>query len=100
MDNITITIEMILAISGAISVIGGGTAVIFRMINPFKTLKEKVAKNEELLKKDNTRLMDIENSDKVICQCLLALLDHEITNNSIDKLKTARKNLQDYLIER
>ena len=42
----------------------------------------------------------IENSNEIICESLFALLNHEITGNSVDKLIKQRDNLQKYLIEK
>ena len=40
----------------------------------------------------------IENSNEIICESLFALLNHEITGNSVDKLIKQRDNLKKYLI--
>lgn len=100
MNDLMITINMILAICGGISVIGGGVAVIIKLISPIRKMKGAIHENAVAIHNDEIKLGEIEECDKVICQCLLAILDHNITNNSIDKLKAARKNLQDFLIER
>ena len=36
---------------------------------------------------------------KAVCRGILALLNHEITGNSVDKLKRAQDLIQDYLID-
>ena len=36
---------------------------------------------------------------KAACRGILALLNHEITGNSVDKLKKAKENMEDYLID-
>jgi len=36
----------------------------------------------------------------MILQCLLVIINHDITGNGIDKMKDARDKLQEYLIER
>lgn len=35
-----------------------------------------------------------------MCRGMLALLNHEITGNSIDKLKDAQADMTDFLIQR
>jgi hypothetical protein len=52
------------------------------------------------LEKDYRRLTDLEEENRAFARALLALLDHEITGNSVDKLKDARAALQTYLIEK
>lgn len=36
---------------------------------------------------------------KAACRGILALLNHEITGNSVDKLKTAKEKMEDYLLD-
>ena len=100
MEEITITLKTLLAIFSELAVIGGGTAVIVRMLSPFRSLKKQVGKHAELLSKDNQRLIAVEQGNRIICKSMLALLDHEITGNSVEKLKATRQELQNYLIER
>lgn len=100
MAELTITLKTLLAIFSGLAVIGGGTAVIVRMLTPFRSLKKQVNRHHELLEKDNRRIANIEEGNKMICRCMLALLDHEITGNSVEKLKETRQELQNYLIER
>lgn len=50
---------------------------------------------------DNSERIDsIEECNKVVCKALIAMLSHEINGNSIDKLKKAMQDLQEYLIDR
>ena len=35
-----------------------------------------------------------------MCATMLALLDHSITGNSVDKLKKAREEMQEFIIHR
>ena len=45
-------------------------------------------------------LKEVEESNKMILQCLLVIINHDITGNGIDKLKSTRDKLQEYLIEK
>ncbi|WP_343209475.1 CTP synthase [Anaerolentibacter hominis] len=100
MSELNQTITFILSILGAVSVIGGGTAVISRWLSPYRNLKEKVPSHDKMLDNDNKRLKDNEEADKIICRSLLALLDHEITGNSVEKLKKTKVDLQNFLIDK
>ena len=55
---------------------------------------------DEKLDSDNKRIASLEKGNKVVCRALIAMLSHEINGNSVDKLKDAMTELQDYLIER
>ena len=50
--------------------------------------------------KDDARLKEIEVSNKMILQCLLVIINHDITGNGIEKMKSARDELQEYLINK
>lgn len=93
MHEIIITWQVLLELLGAIIVIGGAGVVIKRWIKPFHDTKEKVGKHSEAIE-------SLEKANKMQCKCMVALLDHEITGNSVNKLKEAKKDLQNYLIEK
>lgn len=93
---------VLLAICGAISVIGGA---INLLINWRK--ESKITFHDKALKDHETRIRKLEDHAKeqegfikVLCNSVLALVSHEINGNSIDKLKDAQKDLQDFLINR
>ena len=52
------------------------------------------------LDKDKKRIDSLEDGNVVLCKAILAMLNHEITGNSIERLKQAQQDLQNYLIER
>ncbi len=52
------------------------------------------------LSKDNDRLTDIEESDRVIQRALLALLAHGIDGNNLKQMQDAKDDLQNHLINR
>lgn len=107
MENLEIFYKVAIGILSAIVVIGGATTVITKWTSPFKTLKKDVAdlKTElEQLKRyqngDHKELEKIEIGTEKICKCVLAITDHELTGNSIDKLRKAKDEMQDFLIEK
>ena len=95
-----ITWELILGIAGGIVVLYNALKVILNALSPFKKIKDKVDKHDLLLDNDNKRLLSIEKSNQMLCKSMLALLDHEITKNSIEKLKKVKTEMQNYLIEK
>lgn len=48
--------------------------------------------------RDNDRLQDIDNGNRVTQRALLALLDHGIDGNNIKQMQDAKEALQDHLI--
>lgn len=102
-------ITMILAVCGGVTVIGGAWAYIRKWIAESKGQKnsEVIAEHTEQLKSIDERLQKLEkanvNQDRYVnamCATMLALLDHSITGDSIDKLKKARDEMQEFIIHR
>ena len=88
MDKITV-----ISLCSTIVIIGGAISYVVKMISPYSKLKEKVSQ-------DSSRLNTLEEDNKIIQKSIVALLDHEITGNSVDKLKQARTDLQNHLINK
>lgn len=115
-DNVVITVEGLLWFCGALVLIGGAIALIVKCFAPFQKMKAEVASKAsvcelEALKKDVENLKNYQNIDHAelkkvelgiekICKCTLAITDHELTGNSVDKLREAKDEMQDYLIQK
>ena len=54
---------------------------------------------EQRLDKGKKRIDSLEEGNVVLCKAILAMLNHEITGNSVERLKQAQ-DLQNYLVER
>lgn len=98
--NFTITSTQILAFCALITSLWGVWKIVKELKKPNDDLKNKVSQHDMLLDNDNKRLKEIEDSNKMILQCLLVIINHDITGNGIDKMKSARDELQEYLINR
>ncbi len=107
MQEIEIFFRVLLLVAGGIITIGGASAVISRWASPYKSLKKDV----ENLKSDFSTLKNYQNNDhkelqkvelgiEKICKCTLAITDHELTGNSVDKLREAKDEMQDFLIQK
>lgn len=83
-----------------VAALWGFWKIVKEIKKPNDDLKTQVANHEELLKLDHDRLKDMETSNKMILQCLLVIINHDITGNCIDKMKEARDELQEYLINK
>ena len=53
---------------------------------------------DEKLDRDKKRIDSLEDGNKVLLRGILAMLGHEITGNSVDKLKAAQEEITKYLI--
>ena len=98
--DFVITSEQILALCAFITALWGVWKIIKELKKPNANLKESVAKHDILLDQDNRRLRAIEDSNKMILQSLLVIINHEITGNGIEKMKEAREELQEFLINK
>lgn len=67
---------------------------------PVNNLEEQVKEHEDKLKRDHERLNELEDSNRIIMRALMALLSHEISGNSDDKLKASLEEIQKHLIEK
>lgn len=99
-NEIIITVEGLLWFCGAIALIGGAVAIIAKVFAPFNKLKERVSALEKRFEGDHKELEKVEVGIEKICKCTLAITDHELTGNSVDKLREAKDEMQDYLIQK
>ena len=123
---ITFTLEevwhLILAICGGIVAISGAVAVIVQIIKKLRhpnqkqneeiaALKQRVDKVEKRLedgteqfRKDDIRAtkleMELKDTTKMIVKCLQALMAHEIDGNNTEELKSTKKEIDNYLLEK
>jgi len=106
MNDINVTVGVILAALGAITVVAKGIEAI-RSLSPTNRLNKKLEEHGKKLTQDYQRLNsmeeiigDLKEGNREICFGVKALLHHEITGNSIDKLKDAESQIDTYLINR
>lgn len=101
-DDIVTFVMVLLALCGAISIIGN-------TINLLRNWKKesKLLAHENQLQNHENRIKVLEESKsnqeeyiKVMCNTVLALVSHEINGNSIDKLQHAQEELRAFLINR
>ena len=123
MDNvITFTpselVAVILSVCAAIVTISAAIGVIAKALDkaraPEKEQNERldahekrlnalddiIVKFREYFDNDDRRFKEIEKSNKITQSALLALLKHSLNGNDTESLKEARKNLEEYLIEK
>ena len=61
-------------------------------------LEKAVLRHDELFRNDLNRFERMENGNRIMQRCMLALLSHGIDGNDIEQMKLARKDLNEYLI--
>lgn len=86
-------IEEILAIGGAIVLIGNVAKVIYNVIKPSIDMKKRVDTLEQHDKQDLDRIQNLEELNKAQCKMLLAMIDHMIDGNHVDKMKETREHI-------
>lgn len=96
----TVTSEQIVYICGLIAALWGVWKIVKELKKPNDDLKAAVQKHTELLDNDNRRLKEYKESNRMILQCLLVIINHEITGNGIENLKHARDDLEEFLINK
>ena len=94
----TVTSEQIIWICTFIAAIWAVWKIIKEVRKPNHDLQAKVERHGELLDNDNKRMKKIEESNQMILKSLIAIINHEITGNGIEKMKEAREDLQNFLI--
>ena len=102
-------ITVVLAVAGLVTAIGGAVTYIKKWAAESKGTRnsEVIQEHTEQLRIIDERLQKLEKAnvsqDKYVnamCETMLALLDHSITGNSVDKLKKARDEMNEFLIHR
>lgn len=96
----TISTDQIIWFCSFVAGLWGLWKIVKEARKPNDDLKAKVEKHDRLLDKDNKRLEEIESSNQMILKSLLVIINHDITGNGIEKMKTARADLEEYLINR
>lgn len=71
-----------------------------RQSQPVETLEEKVLDHDVKLKKDYERLNELEDGSRIMMRAMMAMLSHEISGNSVDKLKKSMDEIQSYLLNK
>lgn len=105
MDKLTgADLRSFVVVLAALVVLAGGILSLVKNWRDLRKPSDDLVKwrrdTDEKLDRDNKRLNTLEDGNKVLCQGMLAMLNHEITGNSIDKLRIAQEAMQNYLINR
>lgn len=86
-------IETILAWGGGIVLIGNVGAVIYKIIKPSIDIRKEVDRLERHDKQELEKIQNLEELNKAQCKMLLAMIDHMIDGNHVDKMKETRERI-------
>ena len=105
MGDLTLTqirdfVIVLLAILAFIVLLGNFIKTIKGWKQPHDDLQAWRRDVDTKLNKDNQRLNDLEEGNRVICRGILAMLSHEINGNSNDKLLASQTEITNYLINK
>ncbi len=99
-NEIVITVKGVLWFFGAIITTATVAGIIAKVLAPFNDLKQRVANLESKYEGDHKEIGKLETGIEKICKCTLAITDHELTGNSVDKLREAKDEMQEFLIQK
>lgn len=121
-------LQQVIGFCALITGIWGVWKIVKEIKKPSNDLHDLVEHHDYLLKKDNQRLeklesaslqivseteshdddikeiikslKDAEETNKIVLKSLFVIINHDITNNGIDKLKETLNELNSYLVEK
>lgn len=104
MDALTLVqirdfVIVLLAILAFIVLIGNVVKTIREWTKPGQTVAQWRADMDESVKDNSERIKKVEDGNKIIMKALMAIMNHEINGNSVDKLQKSLQELNDYLID-
>ena len=99
-DSIATFVIVLLALAGAINVIGGAAKQLKALASPVTNASERLDAVESHLDNDNKRLNSLEESNKLLLRAMGALIEHETSGNHTDKLLELQNDIHNYLINR
>ncbi len=98
--DFAITSNQVMGFCALIASLWGVWLIVKEIKKPGSDLKKKVEEHDRLLNSDDGRLKEIEESNKMMLQSLLVIINHNITGNGIENMKKTRDQLQEFLINK
>jgi len=92
--------DKLLVLAAAIVLLGNMIKTLGAWFNPLKKVVDKVDEHETKLTNDDKRITQQENDMQMMLKCMLVLMNHDIDGNGVDKLKSTRDELQEYITNR
>lgn len=92
--------EIILSAAGGIGIVGSAIAILIRAFGPVVRLNEKIRTLEAHEAKTDEAIREIQETNRLMCEGVLSILENTITGNSMDRLKDVKAKIQEYLIQK
>lgn len=97
----------LLAGAAAIVALAKAWEIVSKLAHPAQRLEATMEDIQAKLDRDNARIRSLEESQKetekgvgVLLRSMMALINHELSGNDVDHLRTVRDEIQDYLTNR
>lgn len=98
--------ELIAAVAGGIVLIGNAGAILYKWIRPALQVKKDVEELDrrtkqdyEALKKIQASLDRIENKQRALIVSEIAILNHMIDDNNVERMQETRDKIQQMLVD-
>lgn len=91
------TAYVLLAIFAAIVTVDKVIDIFKKWRMPTTDTARKLANDKDRLDGHDEAIRDLQESTQVLCNGILALLDHELHNGNTDQMQDARDDLMNYL---
>lgn len=89
---------------GCVAVVGGAIVYLTKgakaVTKPNNDQNKMIKENSDKIKEHEERLIKQEKQGNLLMQGMLALLTHSIDGNNIDGMKTAKNDIQKFLIQK
>jgi flagellar motor component MotA len=97
--DINSTLKTILEICGALAVLGGGIKAVAYMTNPFRSIKDKLTRHEQLFAHDKQAIEKLDERVTALGLAVSEIINHELTGNDIEALKQRQRELNSKFIK-
>ena len=99
-NNVIVTLLVLVAVMTLVNLIGKTIETFRGWRKPAETVEQRLDRHDEKLDSDFKRINDLTAGNRAMCMGIKALLSHEINGNSVDKLRAAQTDIDNYLINR
>ena len=96
-DELMHAVVVVLAIFAAIVTVDKFIDIIRKWRTPTTDTARKLANDKQRLDEHDEAIVNLRESNQVICSALLALLDHELHNGNPAQMEKARNDMMAYL---
>lgn len=96
-DQLMTTVYVLLAIFAGIVTVDKVVDIVKKWQSPKTDTEKKLATDKQRLDNHENDIKDLQESTKVLCSGVLALLDHELHNGNTEQMEKARDGIINYL---